>query len=424
MRNKEIRSIDLFAGCGGLMEGFEKSGHYKTLAAVEWEKGPCRNLEKRLRDRWKYDDAEKRVLRFDIQRTDELFHGWDDKEYGKNEGLDRRIEEGGGLDLIIGGPPCQAYSIAGRIRDEHGMKNDSRNYLFESYLKVVERYKPKLFVFENVPGILSARPGDIPIIDVIQKSFSESGYYVLPELKNAVIDFTEYNVPQNRKRIIILGISKKYFGEKCPEMAERFYEEYLPRYKGKTKKTVREAIGDLPGLYPLGHDEKYNGKKISHSLPDPFVANHVARWHNERDIGIFKLLTEDIESGRCEYVSADAIKKLYTEKTGKTSNVHKYHVIRWDEPSNLIPAHLYKDGLRHIHPDTKQLRSITVREAARLQTFDDDYIFEGSNVELYKMIGNAVPPEFSRRLAEAVYDLLSDYDSHGPDNKKEGQRAD
>ena len=88
------------------------------------------------------------------------------------------------------------------------------------------------------------------------------------------------------------------------------------------------------------------------------------------------------------------------------SNVHKYHVIRWDEPSNLIPAHLYKDGLRHIHPDSKQLRTITVREAARLQTFDDDYVFEGSNVETYKMIGNAVPPIMANHLAAICLGFL------------------
>lgn len=121
---------------------------------------------------------------------------------------------------------------------------------------------------------------------------------------------------------------------------------------------------------------------------------------------IFRLLAHDIESGRNEYVSTEALKKLYTEKTGKTSNIHKYYVIRWDEQSNLIPAHLFKDGLRHIHPDPKQSRTITVREAARLQTFDDDYDFIGSNMETYKMIGNAVPPRFAKCLAEAVYELL------------------
>lgn len=408
MKNsKKIKSIDLFAGCGGLMDGFEQSGHYKTIAAVEWEKAPCRNLAIRLENKWKYKDADQRVLRFDIQRTDELFFGWDDEEYGKSEGLDKLITAEDGIDVIIGGPPCQAYSIAGRVRDENGMKDDYRNYLFESYLKVVNKYKPKAFVFENVPGILSAQPGDRPIIDIIQKSFDKAGYYVLSDLKSAIIDFTEYGVPQNRKRIIILGLRKDYFGEeKCKELIEGFYKFNLPKYKVKKKATVEEAIGDLPKLYPLSEEMKYEGKRISHSLPELFVPNHVARWQSQRDIGIFKILTKDIESGRNEYVTTEALKALYTQMTGKNSNVHKYHVIRWNQQSNLIPAHLFKDGLRHIHPDSKQLRTITVREAARLQTFEDDYIFDGSNMDTYKMIGNAVPPLFAKCLANAVNDML------------------
>lgn len=404
---KKIKSIDLFAGCGGLMDGFEQSGHYETVSAVEWEKAPCRNLINRLRDKWNYDDAEKKVLRFDIQRTEELFEGWDDIEYGKSDGLDKLINEAKGIDIIIGGPPCQAYSIAGRVRDENGMRDDYRNFLFESYLKVVNRYKPKLFVFENVPGILSAQPGDRPIIEIIKESVDEAGYYLLSDLKSAIIDFTEYGVPQNRKRIIILGLRKEYFGEKkCVDLLEQFYSQILTRYKVKEKITVKEAIGDLPKLYPLEGEKKYEGKRISHSLPVPFVPNHIARWQSKRDIGIFELLTKDIESGRNEYISTQALKDLYTEKTGKKSNVHKYHVIRWDEQSNLIPAHLYKDGLRHIHPDSRQARTITVREAARLQTFSDDYVFDGNNMENYKMIGNAVPPLFSRKLGNAIYDLF------------------
>ena len=154
---------------------------------------------------------------------------------------------------------------------------------------------------------------------------------------------------------------------------------------------------------------KVNGARTRHSLPEFDIPNHVARWQSDRDIEIFKLLTEDIESGKNKYTSIDALKQLYTEMTGKNSNVHKYHVIRWDEPSNLIPAHLYKDGLRYIHPDSSQLRSITVREAARLQTFSDDYVFEGSNMELYKMIGNAVPSLFAKCCAEAVVDTMSTF---------------
>lgn len=407
---EKIKAIDLFAGCGGLMDGFEQSGHYDTIAAVEWEKAPCRNLTNRLKTKWKYQDAEQRVLRFDIQRTDELFEGWkDDDDYGESIGLDALINAADGIDVIIGGPPCQAYSIAGRVRDEHGMKNDYRNYLFESYIKVLERYKPKAFIFENVPGILSAKPGDRPIIEIIQESFEEAGYHILEDLSKAIIDFTEYGVPQNRSRIIIFGVRKDVYGDASGEMVHAFYEKALPKYKVEKKRTVREAIGDLPKLYPLDHDLKINGARTRHTIPEPMVENHVARWQSDRDVGIFKLLTEDIESGRNKYISTNALKELYTEMTGKTSNVHKYHVIRWDEPSNLIPAHLYKDGLRHIHPDSAQRRTLTVREAARLQTFPDDYIFDGSNMELYKMIGNAVPPQAAKCCANAVFELLQEY---------------
>ena len=412
MAKKKLKSIDLFAGCGGLMDGFEQSGLYKTIAAVEWEKAPCVNLANRMKTKWKYNDADKRVLRFDIQRTEELFSGWqDDENYGESVGLDRLIENAGGIDVIIGGPPCQAYSLAGRVRDENGMRDDYRNYLFESYLKVVNRYKPKAFVFENVPGILSAKPDGKLIIDTIKNCFFEAGYYLLDNLSNAIIDFTEYGVPQNRSRIIILGLRIDSFGSsQCQEMLNDYYNVFLPKYKVAKKITVREAIGDLPPLFPLGEDIKYEGKRLSHSLPSPLIPNHIARWQSKRDMDIFKLLTEDIESGRNEYLSTAALKQLYTERTGKHSNVHKYHVIQWDTQSNLIPAHLFKDGLRHIHPDSKQLRSITVREAARLQTFSDDYIFLGSNADTYKMIGNAVPPRFAKCCAMALYDMFKQYE--------------
>lgn len=403
---KIIKSIDLFAGCGGLMEGFEQSGHYETVAAVEWEKAPCKNLTARLKEKWKYADAEKRVLRFDIQRTEELFKGWKDDAYGSSAGLDNLIDEANGIDIIIGGPPCQAYSIAGRVRDQNGMRNDYRNFLFESYIKVVKKYRPKVFVFENVPGILSAAPTGMPIIDIIQQAFDEAGYVVIEDLAKAVIDFSDYGVPQNRKRIIILGLNKEEYGDKAKEMVEKFYSSVLPSYKVKKKTTVREAIGDLEPLYPLDESVCHNRKKYSHSLGGDAVSNHVPRWHNKRDQQIFKMLCDDIASGSREYVSTEALKGLYTQMTGHTSNVHKYHVIEWDGQSNLIPAHLYKDGLRHIHPDGSQARSITVREAARLQGFPDDYVFEGTMADEYKMIGNAVPPIFSKILAEAIYSYI------------------
>ena len=134
--------------------------------------------------------------------------------------------------------------------------------------------------------------------------------------------------------------------------------------------------------------------------------NHDPRYASARDIKTFRLLAQDIASGENKYSSTDSLKELYTEVTGKESNVHKFYVLRWDEPSNLIPAHLYKDGLRHIHPDPEQARTITIREAARLQSFPDDFEFiSHSNLD-YKMIGNAVPPKFAEKVADSIYQLF------------------
>jgi len=396
--------IDLFAGCGGLSEGFHKEDGYEFLSAVEWEKDPVSNLIHRLETKWNEKEAHDKVLRFDIQRTAELFDGWNhDPEYGSHKGLND-IVGNKTVDIIIGGPPCQAYSLAGRAQDKNSMKDDYRNYLFESYVKVVDQYKPKIFVFENVIGLLSAKPKDIPVVDLIRDEFDKHGYAIISDLKKyALQDLTLFGVPQKRNRVIIIGIRKDLCSD--PEVILKdFYMNTLTEFY-EPLKTVNDAIGDLPKLFPV-EEYRFDGKKFSHSQADNYVFNHTPRFHNQIDIGTFNLLAQDIESGEKKYVSADALLKLYTEKTGKSSAVHKYYVLREDEASNTIPAHLYKDGLRHIHPDSTQARSITVREAARLQTFDDDYEFISSAGANYKMIGNAVPPYFSYKLAMAIKKLL------------------
>ena len=207
---QEIKMIDLFAGCGGLTEGFMQTGKYKEVAAVEWLKPQIDTLRNRLETKWNEKDASERVMQFDIQRDKELFEGWnDDDEFGQGRGLDYFVNNAQGIDIIIGGPPCQAYSVAGRVRDENGMKGDYRNYLFEHYLKAVDKYRPKLFVFENVPGILSASPNGVPIKDIIKKEFNNIGFEILDNLKDAVVDASEYGVPQNRNRVIIVGLNKE-----------------------------------------------------------------------------------------------------------------------------------------------------------------------------------------------------------------------
>lgn len=396
---KKYNIIDLFAGCGGLLEGFEKTKSFNTLACVEWEKAPCDNLISRLQNKWGYSNAKNIVLRFDIQRISELFNGWkDDPEYGSSKGLDQIIGKKK-VDFVIGGPPCQAYSIAGRVRDKNRMKYDYRNFLFESYLSVVDHYRPIAFIFENVEGILSAKPKGIRIIDEIRSAFEKIGYALLNDLRNALYDVADFGIPQHRKRIVILGIRKDI--DSTSEMLNKFYFDILPRYKVKIQTTVKQAIGDLPKLYPI---ESNNEKKVSHTKSS--FPNHIARFHNKRDISIFELLAKDIADGTNRYISPKALKILYYEKTGNLSNIHKYNVLKENMPSNTIPAHLFKDGLRHIHPDYTQARTITVREAARLQSFDDDYVFNSSMSDNFKMIGNAVPPKFSYIIAIALLELL------------------
>lgn len=404
----KLKMLDLFAGCGGLSDGFLQTECYKDIAAVEWLKPQVETLRKRLKNKWGYENSENTVLHFDIQKENELFHGWkDDEEFGSNEGLDKLIFEANGIDIVIGGPPCQAYSVAGRVRDEHGMANDYRNYLFEHYLNVVSRYSPKLFVFENVPGMLSAKPGEFLVTDLVKKGFSEIGYEIIDDLKQAVVNSSNFGVPQNRKRVIIVGIHKEALkGENsAQDLLQDFYHKILPKYKKEHIKTVEEAIGDLQKFLPITSDK---GKKIAYqALEDSgvVVSWHKPRYHSERDKGIFKLLARDIENELNKYTDSKALSKLYEDRVGSKSPIHRYHVLRRNQPSTTIIAHLYKDGNRFIHYDSKQARTITPREAARLQSFDDDFEFIGSQGAVYQMIGNAVPPQLAKALGLAIVEF-------------------
>ena len=405
---KKYNYIDLFAGCGGLTDGFEQTNKYKPFAFVEWDKNAVNTLKKRLQTKWNIPNIDDKVLHFDIQRMDELLNGFDDAEYGKHIGLKKLIKNTN-IDLIIGGPPCQAYSIAGRVQDKNDMKCDYRNYLFENYLKVVKEFQPKVFVFENVQGILSAKPDGIHIIDRIRDDFEKEGYIITKELKAvSLLDSSDYGVPQVRKRVIIIGINKNLTSHNPQDILNDFYLNILPSFKVEKKITVKEAIADLEALYPLSEEEKKKKKRVSHNNQSK-IKNHFPRFHSQRDIEIFNELALDVEKGSLKYPDTNALKELYFQKTGKRSSFHKYNVLAYNKQSNTIPAHLYKDGLRHIHPDHEQARSITPREAGRLQTFDDDFEFIGSQGACYKMVGNAVPPLLANKIAQSVDILLQRY---------------
>lgn len=405
--------IDLFAGCGGLSEGFYEQGMH-GLAHVEWEMPMVNTLRNRLVKKWGYstEDAKKAVIHFDIQKTDELLKGSWTKDtlsvYGKTNasiiaknGIDGLIN-GKKVDLIIGGPPCQAYSLAGRAQDPNSMKEDYRNYLFESFVKVVDHYKPKVFVFENVPGMLSAKPGDILVIERICKAFDEIGYEIRSpkDMKNSIYSAADFGVPQERKRIIIFGVDKK-----SKYSVENFYASLDKLILTESKKTVRDAIGDMPKFRPLKEPYKIGNKNVSHELVgDKVISLHEARYHNARDIEVFrKWVSESMND-----IPNEQKVEFYKQVSGRTTNHNKYRSLEWDKPSPTIVSHLYKDGLMFIHPDVEQARSITIREAALLQTFPMDFEFIGSSAYCFKMIGNAVPVLFAKNIAQAIVNVLEE----------------
>lgn len=409
---KKYTFIDLFAGCGGLTEGFLQTNRFEALAHVEWDEPMVNTLRHRLVQKWNHSEEEayKRVVCFDVQKTDELINGrWTEEtqkiyasknsEYTIKNGL-KGLCNNKNVDLIIGGPPCQAYSIAGRAQDPNSMKFDYRNYLFESFVKIVDYFKPKVFVFENVPGLLSACPGDIPVTERIYNAFRAIGYSIRTpqKMKSAVFCAEDFETPQKRNRIIIIGVK-----ENSEFDIEDFYKALSGR-KGQQHITVREAIGNMPKFSPL--DEPIKGTKgnISHKImsENNDYSLHIPRYHNKRDIEVFRYWLKNKMNKWPQKEKLD----FYTKVSGKKSNHIKYRNLEWDQPSPTIVAHLHKDGLMFIHPDIEQLRSITIREAACLQSFPLDYEFLGSSAYCYKMIGNAVPVQFAKNIALAVCEVL------------------
>ena len=369
-------------------------------------------LRKRLVQKWGFSesDAKREVILFDIQKTEELLNGhWQNdslEKYGPDNALS--VQETGlrGLvgdqkvNLIIGGPPCQAYSIHGRATDKNSMQDDYRNFLFESFCRVVDAFRPDLFVFENVAGLLSAKPGGIPVRTRIYEAFTRIGYKILvpARMPEVLYDAGDYNVAQHRPRLIILGIR---------DDSELSLEDlYLSIARQKTlghHLTVRDAIGGLPPLYPLDKPVKEGRKVRSHSLcPDPNISFHEARNHSERDRKVFR----EWVSKDMNHISHKAMIDFYREITGHETLFQKYKQLEWDKPAHTIVAHLSKDGYMFIHPDAKQERSITVREAACLMSFPLDYEFSDSMPYNYKMIGNAVPVNFAKGIATGIYKVL------------------
>ncbi|GAA7394229.1 DNA cytosine methyltransferase [Helicobacter pylori] len=406
--------IDLFSGAGGLSLGFADINRFNILAHIEWEEPMVTTLRNALIKRFKISEKEtkKRVIKFDIQKTDELINGsWSDetlKIYGSDNdesvsqfGLNGVIS-GKKIDVIFGGPPCQAYSLAGRAQDRHSMKYDYRNYLFESFVKIVDYYQPQCFVFENVLGMLSAKPGNQFVKNRIYEAFLKIGYEIKKpnEMKEIIYSSDDYEVPQTRKRVIVFGVRK---GNK--EWLFKFYQNLDNLKSKKPPLTVKDAIGHLPKFRPLKTPLKINNKNISHELIGTNnLTQNFPRYNNLRDLKAMEFWIENNMNNASTKEKLD----FYTKITGKVSNHNKYRNLEWDKPSPTLVAHLQKDGFMFIHPEAHQSRSITIREAAILQTFPNDFEFIGSQAACFKMIGNAVPVNFAKNIALAVAKVLDE----------------
>lgn len=418
-----MKYIDLFAGAGGLSEGFTRAG-FQAIAHIEMNQDAAQTLKTRIaywhlrkngnlkpyysylkgkitHDKL-YDNVPANVMntvftyKMNRDNLDEIFRLVDNNLY--SQGNSERVQ------LIVGGPPCQAFSLAGRGKlrsiEELARKNgndvaeDERKYMYIVYCSFLQRYKPDMFVFENVPGLLSMENGRH--WNAILKMLRCVGYNIEFRELNA----RYFGVPQERKRIIIIGWRKD---------TPYFYPDFQAT---QSDWTVSDILADLPSLQSGEENNRYSKKEIKKYVTehlrtdDDVLTWHIARPHNPRDREIYKIAIHEWIDKHKRLRYKDIPEHLRTHKNQNDFS-DRFKVVAPDNPfCHTILAHISKDGHYFIHPDTKQARSLTVREAARIQSFPDSYFFEGSRTSAFTQIGNAVPPLMAERIAEALMEQL------------------
>lgn len=416
--------IDLFAGAGGLSEGFVKAG-YVPLAHIEMNKNACDTLRTRAAYHWLREHNKLEIYKEYLLNKKEREDGswlWSRVPEKVNNTViqceigDKNISslfknvdtlvDNKSVDLVIGGPPCQAYSIAGRARMGKNVELDPRNELYKYYVKFLKHYQPKMFVFENVLGILSAKKGE-PFRD-LHYLVEKLDYTMKWEVQLA----SDRGVLQNRRRVIIVGWKNK---DKNGNPTNFHY----PKLKKEEKKyqVLKDLFADLPErksgeggfceavnyTKPLSQ-MKYLQESGIRGIFD-FTTQHVARPNNANDREIYKIAIElwRNERKRLDYSKLDS--RLQHHKNTKTF-LNRFQVVDPDGYCHTVVAHIAMDGHYYIYPTKnptiENTRSITVREAARLQSFPDDYFFEGSRTTAFKQIGNAVPVLLAYKIAIAL----------------------
>jgi len=370
----KLNYIDLFAGAGGLSEGFIRAG-FNPIAHVEMSSEASDTLRTRIAFHHflqkgnlnnYYDYLKQDISRIELWASipQELLKSVINEEITDQsiESIFARIDlqlDSKKVDVIIGGPPCQAYSLVGRSRDPNKMQGDKRNFLFRYYAQFLVKYKPKFFVFENVLGLLTA--GNAKYLNEMMSLFSEIGYSADYKVLNA----EEYGVLQKRRRVVIIGQRGK----------RKFKFPGLEKIVN-TWETKKDLFFDLP---KLKHGEELHianyTKPINEYLRETgtrngvdFVTQHIARKHNERDLEIYSIAIDKWLNGKQRLKYDELPQRLQTHKN-ILAFLDRYKVVDPTGHSHTVVAHIAKDGHYYIYPDKKQVRSISVREAARIQSF-------------------------------------------------------
>lgn len=409
--------IDIFAGAGGLSEGFVRQG-FVPIAHVEMDPYASQTLKTRMTYHHLKKEGRlteyRRYLTGEISQEEfykclpsqqdevilnrEISDSTIDDIFKEIDGtLLRKTGQSEKVDILIGGPPCQAYSLVGRARDPYGKEKDPRNHLYKQYVKFLQKYNPEIFIFENVPGILNAAGGTL--FKDVENILREVGYEIKAETLNAA----SFGVLQQRRRVILIGWKKEL-------------QHSYPKFDNVTHNyTVNDLLIDLPPLLPVTDklsDSKYRSGPTSYlekygiREENDILTQHITRVHNENDIKIYRIAIQLWEEKKQRLKYTDLPEELKTHK-----NVHafldRFKVVGANlQHSHTMVAHIAKDGHYYIHPFKEQNRSLSVREAARIQSFPDNFYFEGPRTAVFTQIGNAVPPIMAERIAEKVLKML------------------
>ncbi|MDE5803686.1 MAG: DNA cytosine methyltransferase [Lachnospiraceae bacterium] len=414
-----VNFIDLFAGAGGLSEGFIQAG-FNPIAHIEMNAMAAATLETRAAYhymkkhkplmRWYYEYERGNITREKLFQyiPDEVTKTIINAEMSPENiaGIFRQIDDimqednVKKVNVIVGGPPCQAYSLVGRAQSSHmlvPMSDDPRNELYKMYARFLKKYQPDIFVFENVEGLKTARKG--ASFKNLQAQLRRVGYVIECHEQNAV----DFGVLQNRKRLIIIGWRK----------GTNYH--YPVFEKLQSKALVNDLLSDLPVLergeqeftyrVPCAQASRYVKDNQLRTRND-VLTHHVARNNTPRDVEIYRRAIEAWNNNHRRLKYSELPDELKTHRN-QTSFIDRFKVVEGDCTScHTVLAHLSKDGHYFIHPDINQCRSISGREAARLQTSPHSYYFEGNRTSQYVQIGNAVPPIMARRIAEAIRKMI------------------